>query len=203
MTTQIRVPSGSELREELAGIDALLTAKKWARAAIVFAFTTNEGKGGRQNPEPPKMTMREFARQGFAGLSSNKSVERYRAAWVTAINNGWASPVAPGEHVNLPDQPFPAWEQSAEISANATVTEHDNVSALDDRRPSTRGPNRPVEARVLEHLDRAATAMSMLADSFNPDELDDTMRRELIEKLNELQRQTREALRALQGLAVV
>jgi hypothetical protein len=109
--TSVRIPQEHELRSRLSGLGVLLTARKWERAAIVYAFTEvgEVGRGRWYKPQPPKMHIRDFAAKGYAGLTTNKSVSRYRDAWVTAINNGWAVPVVPGMAVLLPEQPFPAW----------------------------------------------------------------------------------------------
>jgi hypothetical protein len=109
--SRIRIPQEHELRSRLSGLGVLLTARKWERAAIVYAFTEvgEVGRGRWYKPMPPKMHIRDFAAKGYAGLTTNKSVSRYRDAWVTAINNGWAVPVEPGMAVILPEQPFPVW----------------------------------------------------------------------------------------------
>jgi hypothetical protein len=205
MPTQIRVPTGQELRESLGNLDALLTAKKWARAAIVFAHTevqTNKGSGTRPGVSEGKWNIRHFAELGFAGLTTNKAVSRYRDAWIKAIDNGWAVPVEPGQMVSLPDQDFPAWPYGAELSANVTITEMGNVESMDDHR---RGgyTRRPVEVLLLEHLDKAVQSVATLGERLADAELDDTIRAEIVEKLTELQRQTREAIRSLRGLKLV
>lgn len=205
MPTQIRVPTGQELREHLGNLDALLTAKKWARAAIVFAHTevqTNKGSGTRPGVSEGKWNIRDFAGLGFAGLTTNKAVSRYRDAWIKAIDNGWAVPCEPGQTVNLPDEEFPAWPYGAELSANVTVTKMDNVESLDDRRPQQWRSN--VEVLFLKRLDKAARTVASLSDVLGePDLLDEELRSEVVAKLTELQRQTREVIRSLRGLRSV
>ena len=175
-TTTCRIPTSAELGERLAGIDGLLTAKQWERAAIVFAFT--EVQTGRRNgkrPTPPRMNVREFARRGYAGLSTNKSVEHYRNAWISAINAGEAVPVSPGETTRLPSLPFPSWATSA---AEATRTP------------------RPTPERILSGIDAAGLAlrrMPILAD----EELTPETRQELRTKLLALRLATDEALATL------
>jgi hypothetical protein len=178
--TTIQIPTAQEVRERLSGVDRLLTARKWERAAIVCAFTGIGGPRNSPQPPPPKLNIRQFAAQGYAGLTTNKSVERYRAAWVTAIDNGWAVPVEPGQTVELPDQPFPAWPGSNE-----------------DAQPQPR-QWRPLEQRVFGHLDQAATALRRLADAVSAEPLPDEVRGQLRERLTELQHETETALRALQ-----
>lgn len=177
MTTTTKIPTAEELKDRLAGLDALLTAKQWERAAIVYAFTTNAGPGGgrtKRNPPPPKMTMREFARQGFAGLTTNKSVERYRATWVLAINRGWAVPVDPGDLVRLPHQEFPAWQDSRTREARQW---------------------RPVEQRVFSGIDQAGIALRRLP--FITDEITPAFQAELVDRLTKLRQETDEALAVL------
>lgn len=108
--TKIKIPTEAELKDRLAGLDKLLTAKRWERAAIIWAFTVNEGKG-----RPEKMpenghfpvTMTTFAGLKFAGLSKRDTVARYRDAWQDAIDDGKAKEVHPGDEVELPDLPWP------------------------------------------------------------------------------------------------
>lgn len=171
---QIKIPTPDELGDRLGGIDRLLTAKTWERAAIVFAYTTNEGKGGRQNPAPPKMTMREFARQGYAGLSSNKTVERYRAAWVTAIDNRWTTAVWPGDVVELPDQPFPAWPSGA-----VETEDEDFETGLAALQPALHRTRRPLPVRVVGSLGAATTALRRFSEQLADLDLDDEARAQL------------------------
>lgn len=216
--TTFKVPTADELRAQLVGLGRLLTARKWERAAIVFAFTEvgEVGVGRWRKPEPPKMYIREFAAQGFSGLTTNKAVSRYRDAWVGAVSKGWTTLAEPGRSVQIPEHPFPAWpygtdeEDDADELGTVTVTEADeNVSHMHSYRDYDEVPSpgygggtghlrRSPSDRVLSHLDTAAKALSRLAEISN-DGLDEDTRRELVEKLNELQKQTREALKALRG----
>jgi hypothetical protein len=106
--TTITLPTGIELRDALAGIERLITAKEWERAAIVYAFTTGDDVGGRptarevvQFPESP-CSIRKFAELGFQGLRTQDTVRRYRQIWKTAIDKGYAVEVHPGDVVDLP-----------------------------------------------------------------------------------------------------
>lgn len=184
--TTTTIPTAAELAERLSGLDRLLTARQWERAAIVYAYTTNAGPGGqhRRRPAPPKMTMREFARQGFAGLSSNKSVEHYRAAWSMAINQGWVPPVDPGDTVELPDAPFPAWGIR-------------DVEAVQEEEPRTW---RPLAERMVGRIDTARTAVRKLAEEAASEPLTPGLREELRTALVDLQREAQEALAALESV---
>jgi hypothetical protein len=204
--TTVRIPTRAELRDRLTGVNRLLFAHKWERAAIVFAFTEvgEPGAGRWRKPEPPKMHIREFAAQGFAGLTTNKAVSRYRDAWVSAVSNGWTTLAEPGKTVELPDQEFPVWPYGSsfdEVTATVTQLDDANVTPLDDYRtysPRIYTP-RPAEARLLSGVTAAAKALSTLGDL----ELSDEVRHELVDRLTELQTATRDALRALRGLRQV
>jgi hypothetical protein len=211
--TSVRIPQEHELRSRLSGLGVLLTARKWERAAIVYAFTEvgEVGRGRWYKPQPPKMHIRDFAAKGYAGLTTNKSVSRYRDAWVTAINNGWAVPVVPGMAVLLPEQPFPAWPYGTTFPGGDVTVEvrDDEVVEMDAYRDDDEGQDesrsthshsprsrRPFEERVLAHVDEAARALARLAEAAS-DELDDEMRNTLLEKLAELQLQMESVLLVL------
>lgn len=107
--TKIHVPDSlAEAIASLNGIDGLLTAKEWERAAIVFAFTA---EGGTPGPKVDRggftaISCREFAALGIAGLRSDQTVRRHRKAWQDAIDRGKAVAVQPGSEVTLPDLPW-------------------------------------------------------------------------------------------------
>lgn len=98
---------------DLNGIGALLTAKEWHRAALVYAITKRPGKGtyvadlGNDNSIISKISCEEFARLGITGLSHHMTVAVYHDAWQFAINAGEAKPVNLGDEVELPSMPWP------------------------------------------------------------------------------------------------
>ncbi|HTF54798.1 MAG TPA: hypothetical protein VK735_45770 [Pseudonocardia sp.] len=108
--TTIKIPTAGELEAGLQGLERLLTAKEWERAAIVHAFTRNDGKG-----RPEKMsdsghfpaTVADFAKLGFAGLKKRATVATYRKRWQEAIEAGLAPSVQPGDEIELPNLPWP------------------------------------------------------------------------------------------------
>lgn len=214
--TVVRIPTEmSEVRERLNGIERLLFTRKWERAAIVFAFTevqTNKGPGNRPGVTPGKYNIRDFAALGLAGLTTNKSVSRYRDAWISAVSQGWAPLVSPGQEVPLPDQPFPAWPYRAEADLGEDEESTATFREMPERGSSfpegvsmdeRRGEGRPSLSVVwLGHLDAAAKALGKLAEVSGAD-LDDRTRDELVERLSELQRQTRAALNALRHMRSV
>jgi hypothetical protein len=193
--TTIKIPTPEELRTTLNGLDRLLTAKQWERAAIVYAFTAKGGahNSGREKPAPPRMNLRDFAGQGYQGLSTVKTVGRYREAWLTAIDNGWAGPVNPGEMVNLPDEPFPAWPYGADST-------YEDVAASDDeliRQHRTR-QWAPLEQRLYSSVDRALSAVRKVSGY----DVSPEVRHELRERLTALQAETAETLKALDAADV-
>lgn len=204
--TTIRIPHAEELADRLSGVNRLLVARGWERAAIVFAFTEvgEIGAGRWRKPEPPKMHIREFAAQGYAGLTTNKAVSRYRDAWLSAIGNGWAVPVEPGQEVTLPDVEFPTWpygDSDREGTVTITEQDEDEPTNIDNYREGRSYNRRSMEERVLASLDSAVKGIATLAE--NVDTLDESMRQELLHKASELRRQTNDLLRKLGGLSRV
>ena len=191
--TTIIIPRMSELRQRLNGIERLLTTSKWERAAIVFAYTeaqTNKGSGRRPGVSEGKYNIRNFAGLGITGLSTPKAVARYRQAWITAIDKGWAVPVEPGQTIELPDEPFPAWPYGE-------GTTWEDVAA-----PRGRGPNRPLAERVYSSLDRASLSIRQLAEVSAEEPLSDAEKVQLVERLTTVRDEADGALRALQGRPV-
>jgi hypothetical protein len=104
--SQIQIPSTLDSAGfRLAVLDSLSRATGWERASIVWAFSSNNlDKVGKS---PHKISFREFAAKGFAGLRDHHTVAAYHDSWQTAIDDGDAKPVAPGDEVMLPDRPYP------------------------------------------------------------------------------------------------
>lgn len=200
-----RIPAAGDLRGRLNGIDRLITATKWERAAIVFAHTAVGGprNTAHHTPPPPKLNIRTFAAQGYAGLTTPKAVARYREAWASAISHGWAVPVEPGQEVRLPDHPFPAWpsgHDTAEEDAAFQDTAWEDPAWEDPPgggRHRSRGPNRTLPERVFGSLDRAATALRQLADAATAQPLDDEIRDQLVARLTTLRQEAEDTLNAL------
>lgn len=94
---KITIPASlDEAKASLNGIGALLTAKEWERAAIVYAFTrdgTDSDKNPRRSRSTTSLLPREFAALGIMGLGSDTTVRQYRKAWQTAIDDGQAKAV--------------------------------------------------------------------------------------------------------------
>jgi hypothetical protein len=124
----ITIPTVDELNDTLVRLDRLLTAKHWERAAIVFAFTTDDRNGCRPdlagNSARFPLSPTEFARLGFAGLRDRETVARYRQAWQSAVDAGDAKEVSPGDAVELPDLPWPPPAADYPIPGDPSWEEH-------------------------------------------------------------------------------
>lgn len=107
--TKINIPTTiKEATAQLGGLDDLITAKEWTRAAIVYAFTY-EGKNQYDSAsrKSARHSISDFTRLGVAGLTHHASVSAYRDAWKKAIADGDADDVKPGDRVVLPEKDWP------------------------------------------------------------------------------------------------
>jgi hypothetical protein len=104
--TKVKIPAtAGDAIHSLNGIDALLVAKHWERAAIVYAFTHNNGRGRPpKNAETGLYSISDFARLGIMGMSETQ-VGAYRKAWESAMADG-AADVKPGDVITLPTLPW-------------------------------------------------------------------------------------------------
>lgn len=109
----VQIPASlDEAKSALNGLGALLTAKQWERAAIVYAFTEpGNGQGTRTDAQPhvstdARLSIAAFSRLGINGLSTEWAVRSYRSAWQSAIDDGQAVPVGPGDAADLPSLPW-------------------------------------------------------------------------------------------------
>lgn len=110
MRTVIDLPKTiGKAKQVLAGLDGLVTAKEWERAAIVWAFTEKGRPGPGDRAGTGAISIREFSRLGVAGLRREETVRLYRKAWQYAIDHKSAEDVRPGDSVVLPDIP---WEEA-------------------------------------------------------------------------------------------
>lgn len=108
--TTIKIPTAEQLDGRLRGLDRLIVARNWERAAIVSAFTRNDGPG-RPTKLPTSgqfpVTVAEFAALGFKGLTKRDTVALYRLRWQEAVDAGLACSVNPGDEVDLPEMDWP------------------------------------------------------------------------------------------------
>jgi hypothetical protein len=123
------IPSSvRELATRLNYLDGLMTAAQWQRAALVFAFT-QDGRGKNASSSVfGILNCKAFAALGISGLKSHTTVERYRAAWQSAIDAGKAVPVAPGDPYREPAMEWPAAPGAAVLSSRATITAPDEMT---------------------------------------------------------------------------
>jgi len=102
VTNSIHIPATvEEAVSELNGIHELLTAKGWAKAAIVAAFCESKQGGFSGNPE--KLSFGKFAALGINGLRDQETVSYYVRAWE---GTGLPKPI-PGEMCEMPTDPWP------------------------------------------------------------------------------------------------
>lgn len=104
----VTIPASIEdAKERLEGLGALLTARGWERAAIVFAFTAPQQ--GRRNigGNPPKLTIREFCALGITGLRDHEAVAFHRRTVEQAIRDGLMVEPVPGARLVLPTVTYP------------------------------------------------------------------------------------------------
>ena len=94
----------AQAKKSLNGIDSLLTATEWERAAIVYAHTTDEVTGRGKRGTSTALSARAFAELGIKGLASDRTVRNYRQAWK---DGGGKADIKPGDKVTLPDGKFP------------------------------------------------------------------------------------------------
>jgi hypothetical protein len=92
-----------EARDRLGNIDGLVTARQWERAAIVWAFTYDAGRGRPQNNvEKSTLSEAEFAALKVHGLRTRDSVRAYRSAWRWAMEEAGAPDIKPGDEFEAP-----------------------------------------------------------------------------------------------------
>src|SRR6476469_3079529 len=104
---------------------------------------------------------------------------------MSAIANGWAVPVKPGDTVVLPKQEFPAWP----YGDGTTWEDH-------ARQPRKERVIRPFMDRVFSRLDQAVTTIESVT-WVEVEQVPDDQRRELVDRLVALRKQTDDALTAL------
>jgi hypothetical protein len=173
----IHIPSTlDEACERLASIEGIMTARNWERAAIVSAFTTNNPVAENRH----KIGFRQFAERGLSGLSNHETVKRYHDAWQSAISEGKAKPVSPGEPVEVPDMEWPP--RNGHLNE---ITDVDQREAI-EREAEAAGTSADQVARVRKS--GAAIVAAIKADPRIAEMAD----RALDERLTQVQRVERE-----------
>jgi hypothetical protein len=160
----------------LGGIESLLTAKDWERAAIVAAFVQpGAGQGTSFRSERSLESAGEFARRGIAGLTSAATVLRYVSAWMDA-NEGERP--EPGTEVELPLTPFPATERRfVEKTPEALVTAITKAAPAERKAifqaiTQERALNQEMEAVQSRHWKEALESGRKLHRDADPDTAD-------------------------------
>lgn len=122
---EVAVPETlDKAREILDGVGGLMSAGHWGTAAIVWAYVTDEDRGGRPTKDgenlskSAQVSISDFSQLGIRGLSTRKSVSKYRQRWQKAIDDGLAGPALPGGIVTLPDIPFKTESEGAHVENN-------------------------------------------------------------------------------------
>lgn len=131
MAKKYTVPSTFTVPDTIDGVRGLMTATKWEKAAIVYAYTTNAGRGGDQSnagnsalPTEFPCSMAEFARLGITGLSNRDTVAFYREQWADAMKKRKAKATRIGEPFEVPTITFPSSESRTGTGIqNRRVTE--------------------------------------------------------------------------------
>lgn len=95
--TLLHIPKTSrDAVKQLNEKGGLIFAREWERAAIVFAFTRDDGRGSwAVASSSHSLTFRELADMGVVGLRSKDTVARYHRAWAAT-----GRPSAPGTKVD-------------------------------------------------------------------------------------------------------
>jgi hypothetical protein len=111
-TKKIKIPEDiGSAESRLAALDGIATATGWERAAIVYAFTYDAGRGRPTvNAGNSAFTVKGFADLKIVGLTDRGTVNVYRDHWKEAIATGDAVDIQPGDTVTLPAIPFPPTE---------------------------------------------------------------------------------------------
>jgi len=137
--TTVRLPQTvEEAVSSLEGIESLLRAKGWERAAIVAAFVRlGEGSGertdlGPRRGTPPRfLSSRGFADLGITGLSDHETVSFYVQRWLD--EHGPDSYPEPGSDVALPEKEWPPGSTRGTDGYNSPAGVAKTVAKIADR----------------------------------------------------------------------
>ena len=159
MTKRITIPATIEAATEaLDGVAALLTAKEWERAAIVYAFTrSQQGRRSDLSANPEKLTFTQLAAKKIKGLENKDTVAHYYRNWQAAIDAGKATEINPGDKVTLPDMKWPAtrrgtdgydsWDGALKTLKHIVTKHGDGI--LDEIHPTTSKPAKPTRVAAV------------------------------------------------------
>lgn len=154
--------------EALTGLGALLTAKEWERAAIVYAFTEEREAGGdkksaaaitRRN-KSDRLSMAEFAALGIKGLATDVSVRSYHKAWQAAVDAGKAKPVKPGGAFAEPQMDWPPVRSDSNFGKR--VSPEKVVKDIESWQPETK--KAAIEKLAADDLETAVKTVGATAE---------------------------------------
>jgi hypothetical protein len=106
MTTVTMPASIDEAVGALTGIEKLLQAREWERAAIVATFVRAQESGGRPGKAATSrgfLNYDQFAALGINGLRHRDTVRMYEKRWLDVAGTA----PDPGEKVTLPTEKWP------------------------------------------------------------------------------------------------
>jgi hypothetical protein len=100
-----------EAIDALTSVGKLIFAKKWERAAIIYALTHGEHRGrplkAGKTAGNSSISCAELAAQGIVGLTNPHTVARYHDAWQAAVDAGEAQPIKLGDPYTAPGLMWP------------------------------------------------------------------------------------------------
>jgi len=155
----VRIPTKFTIPDTIEGVAGLLTARKWEKAAIVYAWTLPQQGRRTSRKTAGSYGIEEFAGLGIAGLRSPRSVEAYRAAWVWAIESGWTEPVDPGDEIDLEDLALVDFPPVDNRSQSQRPSEYD-----EDYRAEAVRTGAPVGEAKRSGYNKAAVEAAVAAD---------------------------------------
>lgn len=132
---QVKMPASlDEAVGALGGIERLLQAQEWERAAIVATFVRAEASGGRPSKGATSsgfLNYEQFAALGIQGLRSKDTVKMYVRRWVETTGQH----PQPGEQVMLPNDKWPPADRGTDGYDSAEGAER-TISKIIDKHGS-------------------------------------------------------------------
>ena len=136
----------------IAVLDRVIGAKRWEKAAIIYAFTHNDGRGRpvKENVQKCTFGIAEFSSK--TGLHRD-TVTKYRRIWEEYGDTS----IKPGDTITLPDAEWPK-QEGGRTTGSAENAESALASAL--------GNDAQREAAAKKVIDRiASTDRHLLRDA--------------------------------------
>ena len=176
---KVTIPASiEEATERLEGLGALLTATGWERAAIVYAFTRLDEKGGDRKSEAAikvrsdfdRLTPDEFAALGIHGLKSKNTVRLHHERWA---EHGRAKTVKPGQTVTLPTVEWPPIDPRVGENGRLQLSPTTPIGDVLDRLKKERGSEAVADA-IADDPELAEPLISNVALK-NPEAITEAM----------------------------